>query len=171
MLYLIGVTEDLAVYSFTSHGIPPNIYQDAQEKAKKETATLLHKYGRICEQAGIKHGLLLGISNHVGEMITQAVDKKKIDFLFVGRRGMGTIKRIFVGSTSKYCVEHCNCNVMVVKKDWNPPQGLSLLDLTMDLEKQKMSSQESEKYLEDQRLKLEHLAVDSEYEKPVNISQ
>jgi len=135
-LYIIGVADDLAAYTLTSHGIPPSIYADAQERAKRDVSRLLHKYGRICDASKIKHYLLMGVSNHVGELITQAVDKKRIDFLVLGRRGMGRIKRLFVGSTSKYCVEHCNCNVLVVKSDWHPPMDRMDLQDVMKLEEQ-----------------------------------
>jgi len=36
---------------------------------------------------------------------------------------MSQFKRFFVGSTSKYVVEHCNCNVLVVKEDWTLPEA------------------------------------------------
>jgi len=35
---------------------------------------------------------------------------------------MSTVKRLFTGSTSKYLVEHANCNVMVIKGEWGPAE-------------------------------------------------
>lgn len=55
-------------------------------------------------------------------MIVQQAEVKKVDFLIIGRRGMSTLKRIFVGSTSKYCLEHANCSVLVVKGEWGPSE-------------------------------------------------
>jgi hypothetical protein len=60
---------------------------------------------QICHQLGIPCTGLISISSHVGEAICQAVDAKKIDVLIMARRGLGKVKRFFVGSTTKYCVE------------------------------------------------------------------
>jgi hypothetical protein len=35
----------------------------------------------------------------------------------MGRRGLSGVKRIFMGSTSRYCVEHADCSVLVIKED------------------------------------------------------
>ena len=48
-------------------------------------------------------------------MICKAVDQKNVDVLVLGRRGMGTLERIIVGSTSKYCLENASCNVFIAK--------------------------------------------------------
>jgi hypothetical protein len=35
----------------------------------------------------------------------------------MGRRGLSGIKRVLLGSVSRYCVEHAPCNVLVVKEE------------------------------------------------------
>ncbi|TPX65124.1 hypothetical protein SpCBS45565_g05401 [Spizellomyces sp. 'palustris'] len=37
------------------------------------------------------------------------------DLFVIGSRGMGAIKRAFLGSVSDYCVHHCACPVLVVR--------------------------------------------------------
>jgi len=70
---------------------------------------------------GIKNiRLLLGITNETGDLIIKAVDKHSIDFCCIGRRGMGKLKRLFMGSVSSYVVEHANCSVFVVKGEHGP---------------------------------------------------
>ncbi|KAI9081128.1 hypothetical protein K1719_036887 [Acacia pycnantha] len=49
------------------------------------------------------------------EKICEAIDKIPIDFLVVGNRGLGTIKRTLMGSVSNYVVNHASCPVVVVK--------------------------------------------------------
>jgi nucleotide-binding universal stress UspA family protein len=44
------------------------------------------------------------------------VEDLKADVLVIGSRGMGAMKRVFVGSTSDYCVHHCHTTVIVPRK-------------------------------------------------------
>lgn len=44
------------------------------------------------------------------------VESEKTDVLIVGNRGMGALKRAFLGSVSDYCVQHASCPVIVVKR-------------------------------------------------------
>jgi len=116
-LYLICIVGAVRRVNYVSH-IPTHILQDAKENRKRGYRSLMRTYGRICEDRGINYTSIIAISNNVGEMICQAVEKKHIDFLVLGRRGMGKIKRWFLGSTSQYCMENAKCNVVVVKKGW-----------------------------------------------------
>ena len=65
--------------------------------------------------------LTLG-TGEVGEILCDYIPKNKIDFLVMGRRGMGTFKRLFLGSNSKYCVEHADCNVIIIKHPFGPEE-------------------------------------------------
>eukprot|EP01119_Soliformovum_irregulare_P004965 TRINITY_DN1619_c0_g1_i1.p1 TRINITY_DN1619_c0_g1~~TRINITY_DN1619_c0_g1_i1.p1 ORF type:complete len:198 (-),score=58.33 TRINITY_DN1619_c0_g1_i1:64-657(-) len=117
-LYILSVADDVSV-NFSSYWgfgqVPIAPVQEAQDKIRESVRENLHRYGAIAHGLGIKYTLLLGTASHVGELICQAAEKKNIDFLVIGRRGMSPIKRFFVGSTSKYIVEHASCNVYVIK--------------------------------------------------------
>jgi len=63
--------------------------------------------------------LTLG-SGHIGDIICGYVKENKIDFLVMGRRGLGTIERLFMGSNSKYCIEEADCNVIILKHPFGP---------------------------------------------------
>ncbi len=170
-LYLLTVCDDLkplAMHSYWGLDIPTDIYSDAQDKAKKEARELLRIYGHICLERHIDCHLLLGVSDHIGEMITQAVDKKHIDILVMGRRGMGKIKRIFMGSVSKYCVEHANCNVLVVKNDpsileRHQQQATAATTATVE-EREKVQEQERLKRLDELHHKMETMQVNYDEE-------
>ncbi|KAL0714733.1 hypothetical protein Bca4012_021712 [Brassica carinata] len=49
------------------------------------------------------------------EMICQAVEQTHTDLLVVGSRGLGMIKRAFLGSVSDHCVQHAECPVLIVR--------------------------------------------------------
>ena len=49
------------------------------------------------------------------EQILELAEKHNIDFIVMGSRGMGTVKRMLLGSVSNYVVNHAHCNVLVVK--------------------------------------------------------
>ncbi|KAK9289741.1 hypothetical protein L1049_007900 [Liquidambar formosana] len=55
------------------------------------------------------------------EVICEAAEQMHIDLLVVGSRGLGMIKRAFLGSVSDYCAHHAKCPILIVK----PPKESS----------------------------------------------
>lgn len=104
--------------------------------------------------------MLLGTSEHIGEMICQTIENKKIDFLVIGRRGMSKLSRIFVGSTSKYCVEHADCNVLVVKGEWGPAEEHTNIDEVTRMEEEERQRRIVE---EDEKHTIEHIQMKKEH--------
>jgi predicted Fe-Mo cluster-binding NifX family protein len=81
------------------------------------------KHARAAHSAGFKNvHLLLATSDHPGEMICQAAKEKNIDTIVIGRRGMGALKRLLLGSVSRYVVENATCDVIVVKHEVGPAE-------------------------------------------------
>jgi len=94
----------------------------AAEIAKRNAQLLVHKFADLCKQANIPCTAQVAVSSHVGEAICQVAEKLNVDFLIMSRRGMSSVKRFFVGSVTSYCVEHANCNVLVLKGEWQLPE-------------------------------------------------
>jgi len=80
------------------------------------------------------------VSSHVGDSLCEQVELKKPAFLFIGRRGMGNLKRMFVGSNSNYCVQNASCNVVVIKGDWGAPEEHGDLKKIIELEEKERSA-------------------------------
>jgi len=50
------------------------------------------------------------------EQILALTENIKPGMLVIGSRGLGALRRTFLGSVSDYCVHNCPCPVVVVKK-------------------------------------------------------
>jgi len=111
-LYMLCIVRDVGKYA-------SKLPVDTMEGDKRSCRHLLKIYGRICQERGIPYTSIIAIAAHAGEMICQAVEKKKIDFLILGRRrtGMDKFKRFLMGSTSKYCLKNAHCKVIVVPRE------------------------------------------------------
>ena len=59
--------------------------------------------------------LELGSSHSAVETIIDFAEKKEADLIVVGSRGLGTFRKLFIGSVSNGVVNHAHCSVLVVK--------------------------------------------------------
>lgn len=59
--------------------------------------------------------MILGHGKHVGDIVCSVVETFHVNHVIVGRRSIADVKRLLVGSTSRYVVENAPCNVAVVK--------------------------------------------------------
>jgi nucleotide-binding universal stress UspA family protein len=100
-----------------------DIMVKAREAEKLASKKLLRDFARRAHSVGVVRPLKLTLgSGHIGDIICGYVKEQKVDFLVMGRRGMGAIKRLFLGSNSKYCTEEAECNVIIVKNPFGPEE-------------------------------------------------
>lgn len=62
----------------------------------------------------IKH-TLERLHEPAGEAIVKAAEEHNVDFIVVGSRGLGTIRRTIMGSVSDYIVHHAYVPVLICK--------------------------------------------------------
>eukprot|EP01112_Ceratiomyxa_fruticulosa_P011545 TRINITY_DN3139_c0_g1_i1.p1 TRINITY_DN3139_c0_g1~~TRINITY_DN3139_c0_g1_i1.p1 ORF type:complete len:153 (+),score=22.79 TRINITY_DN3139_c0_g1_i1:181-639(+) len=51
----------------------------------------------------------------IGELICNKAREQHVDLILLGRRGLNRVKRAFMGSVSKYVLEHAPCDVWIAK--------------------------------------------------------
>jgi len=112
-LYLMHVSEEptKVFVGYATSALLESLQKVEEEKARK----ILVHYGRKCKELGIQYTMMKGTDSNPGALLCKAVKNYSVHHLVLGRRSMGSVQRFFVGSTSKYCVENAECNVIVVK--------------------------------------------------------
>jgi nucleotide-binding universal stress UspA family protein len=79
--------------------------------------------GRIEEAGGVVAGALLRTGSPV-DQILYASEELEAGLVVVGRRGLGGVKRLLMGSVSEGVVHHARCPVLVLRNGeevWPPP--------------------------------------------------
>jgi nucleotide-binding universal stress UspA family protein len=80
---------------------------------------------RIRQEATRWHGTLpaifrgrdpLVVAGHAGEQILKAIDAQGIDLVIVGARRQGAVRRLLLGSTSEFVLNHSPCSVLIVRE-------------------------------------------------------
>eukprot|EP00268_Persea_americana_P020251 TRINITY_DN2045_c9_g1_i2.p1 TRINITY_DN2045_c9_g1~~TRINITY_DN2045_c9_g1_i2.p1 ORF type:complete len:207 (+),score=46.20 TRINITY_DN2045_c9_g1_i2:459-1079(+) len=97
-----------AIYSATE------VVESVRKAQEQNSAALLAHAREICKGRAIKVDTMI-LNGDPKDMICQAVEQIQSDLLLVGSRGLGMIKRAFLGSVSDYCAHHAKCPVLIVK--------------------------------------------------------
>ncbi|KAI3683726.1 hypothetical protein L1987_84240 [Smallanthus sonchifolius] len=117
MVTVVHVVQPFERYTFPAE---PSMYTSATmvesvRKAQQQNAAqLLSRAFQICKETKIKAETLI-LEGDPKEMICQAVEEMHFDLLVVGSRGLGMIKRAFLGSISDFCAHHARCPILIVK--------------------------------------------------------
>lgn len=106
----IVVTEDRIVH-FSEL---PGLYLEEVQKTLEEAGQNILAAAKEKIPSTVK----VEIFNEIGNPADQAlefIEKSKPDIVVVGGRGHSTLKRLFLGSVSRYLIENAPCPVIVVK--------------------------------------------------------
>ncbi|KAJ8426663.1 hypothetical protein Cgig2_029847 [Carnegiea gigantea] len=81
---------------------------------KRITEAIINRALEIAAEKNAKVKTLVVVGDPK-EKICEVVDDLHADLLVMGNRAFGPIKRMFLGSVSKYCSNHASCPVVIVK--------------------------------------------------------
>ncbi|BAF26591.1 uncharacterized protein [Oryza sativa Japonica Group] len=88
---------------------------EAVRAAQAENArNLLVRARLICERRGVA-AATVAVEGEPREALCRAAEDAGAGLLVVGSRGLGALKRAFLGSVSDYCAHRASCPIMVVK--------------------------------------------------------
>ncbi|XP_061360741.1 universal stress protein A-like protein [Gastrolobium bilobum] len=97
---------------------PPSTVVDSVKKAQEErSAAILSRALQMCKDAQLKAESVI-LHGDPREMICEAAEQMQVNLLIMGSRGLGTLKRTFLGSVSDYCVHHAKTPILIAK----PPE-------------------------------------------------
>ncbi|MCL7044425.1 hypothetical protein MKW94_001204 [Papaver nudicaule] len=113
VLYLLNVQQPFQNYVFPGPLMfaTTSVIESVRKGQEQNSTNILSGALKICKQRTVVKVETLMME----DMICQAADHMDIDLLVVGSRGLGQIKRAFLGSVSDYCAHHTKCPVLIVK--------------------------------------------------------
>ncbi|KAL2456766.1 Adenine nucleotide alpha hydrolase-like superfamily protein [Forsythia ovata] len=112
---IVHVIEPLPRYAFPGG----YVVESASKTQEQNGARILSRAFEMCRNKMVKAKTLI-LEGDPKDRICRAADEMNIDLLVVGSRGLGQIKRAFLGSVSDYCAHHARCAVLVVKPPKKP---------------------------------------------------
>ncbi|XP_041997353.1 universal stress protein YxiE-like [Salvia splendens] len=108
------VAEALPRYAFPGG----HVVESARKAQEQNSARILSRAYEMCRESSLKAKTII-LEGDPKETICRAVEEMNIHLLVVGSRGLGQIKRAFLGSVSDYLAQHAKCPVLVVKQPPN----------------------------------------------------
>ena len=96
--------------------IIPDSYEESIKESYEKSKKLLSEYKKRLEDKKVKSvGHLRTSHGSAGAEICKIAEETKADCVVLGSRGLGTIRRTLLGSTSDYVLHHAECPVLVCK--------------------------------------------------------
>jgi nucleotide-binding universal stress UspA family protein len=92
--------------------------EEVYEDLKREASRWINEYERKAKSAGVisvTTKILVEVGKSEVQMITEHADAVKADIIVMGSRGLGTFKRLVLGSVASGVVSHALCPVLVVR--------------------------------------------------------
>ncbi|KAK2647384.1 hypothetical protein Ddye_014873 [Dipteronia dyeriana] len=121
MLTMVHVQEPFQQYFFpagpgsaTFYGGAFSVVESVRKASEEMAAALLARALQMCKDKMVKAETLI-VEGDPKDKICELAEQMHIDLLVVGSRGLGKIKRAFLGSVSDYCAHHAVCPIVIVK--------------------------------------------------------
>ncbi|OIR57921.1 MAG: uncharacterized protein A8A55_1297 [Amphiamblys sp. WSBS2006] len=120
-VHVLTVQEDIELstwYSPVTSTEMAEEFESIRKTVREKAEAMLKAYFKVLKEAfdGKLECEMVLASGDARREIVEYSYKASADLVILGSRGHGAVKRVFVGSTSDYCVHNCNCSVLIVKK-------------------------------------------------------
>lgn len=94
--------------------IARSIGQDLIEKYRSQMEKIKEEFDRE-DISNLTDILLTEQNTNPGTQICKYAENNDIDLIIMGSRGLGNVKKLFLGSASNNVVQHAKCPVLVIK--------------------------------------------------------
>ncbi len=88
--------------------------KELKEQDKEERKKILSEAVKLFEDKNIKLNAIFK-EGHPADTIAKVAADEDFDMVVMGRRGLGGLKKLFLGSVSNAVLQETNANVLVVK--------------------------------------------------------
>lgn len=106
------VTVPSVFYTGESYSPIDRVERDARQKGERAMA----EASTVAEESGVKaQTILVGPMESPVKGIAEYSDKNMIDLVVAGTRGLGSFKRLLLGSVASGLVHYSHCSVLVVR--------------------------------------------------------
>ncbi|GMY14365.1 universal stress protein YxiE isoform X2 [Fagus crenata] len=129
MLVVVHVQQPFHHFAFpagpggaTAFYATTSVVESVRKAQEENSAMLLSRALQLCKDKMIKAETLI-LDGDPKDMICQAAEQMHADLLVVGSRGLGKIKRAFLGSVSDYCAHHAKCPILIVRPPKESHEG------------------------------------------------
>jgi nucleotide-binding universal stress UspA family protein len=107
--------------------VGPGLFEETRRELKQEARELLGEQVKKIEEAGgIAPETHLKVGGRADQEIVGLAEEIGAGLIIVGSRGRGGIGRALMGSVSDSVVRHAHCPVLVMRKEEELAQGMSL---------------------------------------------
>jgi len=113
-LLLVVVLEKWPTILLKGIGIPiePTVIEEIKDEATQHVKKMFEP---TLQEAKVNYKLIVEVGDNPGDIIIETAESLNVDHIVVGSRGLGTLKRIYVGSVSQYVLNHAHCTVTIAK--------------------------------------------------------
>jgi nucleotide-binding universal stress UspA family protein len=96
---------------FPVEGIPATAYGQERKRIAEE---ILQKAEKTSKGHGIEGKTRLAFGP-IEERIVRIAEEGEFDIIFIGRRGLGRLSRMLLGSVAESVLRYAHCSVMLVR--------------------------------------------------------
>ncbi|MDY6862659.1 MAG: universal stress protein, partial [Thermodesulfobacteriota bacterium] len=81
----------------------------------QKSRKILDRSQKLFEGSGQKCETIILASENITNEILDYAESEKFDYIIIGTRGIGGLKRMFLGSIADKVIRHAHCPVIVIR--------------------------------------------------------